>query len=280
VKKLTDDDLLRYQRHGYFDEHLATLYSLAYGEPYIYKDTYLLYHDPLSKTLWLTLFELNSNEDKLECVQDSLDEFKPSKLITTSPEKLPLNIGSYSCGRVFFDKDYQINLHKFDEHLRGSSYKSLRYRVNNAKKLGYTLAQGKGITTAHSHLINLHMMKRNYNAWDYLLYLKINEYVKKFSSPRLFNVFLKDILIGFDVIDVLNKTMTTPLGFYLDYPSLADFATYNEVMYAKTQGFEWLDIGWACNSGLEEFKKKWMAIPRFNIWVQEYQKVDQSMDKP
>lgn len=41
VKKLTDDYLLRYQRRRCFDEHLVTFYSLAYGEPYVYKDTYL-----------------------------------------------------------------------------------------------------------------------------------------------------------------------------------------------------------------------------------------------
>lgn len=277
MKKLTVEDMLRYQKRGYFDEHLVTFYSLAYGEPYAYKNTYLVYHDALSKALSLTLFGLNGNENKLECIQTSLDTFKPRIFWTTSPEKLPLNIADYSCEKIFFDKDYQINLSKIDENLRGGSCKSLRYRVNNAKKRGYTLAMGKEITPAHSNLIALHMTKRSYNLWDYQLYLGINEYVRKFPSPRLFNVFWKDMLIGFDVVDMLGNTMVTPLGFYLDYPSLTDFMIYSEVVHAKEHGFEWLDIGWACNNpGLEEFKMKWMAIPRFNIWVQEYSKIDQS----
>lgn len=265
--------MIYYQRRGYFDEHLVTLYSTAYGEPYIHKDTYLVYYDALSKNLSITLFGLNGDEDKLECVQTSLNTFKPRTLWITSPEELPVEIGEYRCERTFFDKDYQINLHEFDENLQGPPYKTLRYRVNNAKKRGYTIAIGREMTPAHSHLIALHMTKEIYNIWDYELYLGAEEYVRKFSSPRLFNAFLGDLLIGFDIVDVLSNTMATPLGFYLDYPSLADFMIYKEILYAKRQGFEWLDVGWGCNLGLEEFKKKWMAIPRFNVYMQEYHKL-------
>jgi hypothetical protein len=71
--------------------------------------------------------------------------------------------------------------------------------------------------------------------------------------------------------------MVIPLGFYLDYSSLADFILYQEILHGKAQGFEWLDIGWACNnSGLEAFKKKWSAIPRFNVYMQDYQKMNKN----
>jgi len=274
LKKLTEDDALRYQSCGYFDEHLVTFYSLAYGEPYIYEDSFLVYHNALNKTLWISLFGLNgngdNNEDRIECVQTSLDTFKPREFATTSPEKLQLSTHDYRCERIFFDRDYQIDLHKFDENLRGGSYKSLRYRVNDARRRGYTIAIGKEVTPTHSYIISTHMAKRSYNLWDYQLYLKAEEYIKKFSSPRLFNAFLDGILIGFDVVDFLDNIMATPLGFYLDYPSLADFVMYEEILYAKKQGFDWLDIGWACSPGLEEFKKKWMGIPKLDVWVQEF----------
>jgi len=273
VKRVFDEDVPRYQQRGYFDDHLITLNSQVYGDPYIYADTYLVYHDPVSKMLWLTLFELNGSEnhpDRLECLKASLIEFEPRKIRVASPEKLEPTIGEYYCENAFSDRDYQIKLAEFDENLRGGSYECLRYRVNNAIKRGYTLSLGKEITPAHSYVMAYHVSKRDYNLWDYQLFLRLHNYVGKSTTAKLFNAFLGDVLIGFDVVDFLDNTMATPLGFYLDYPSLADFVMYKEIEYAKEQKFEWLDIGWACSPGLEEFKKKWKGIPRFNICVQEY----------
>lgn len=281
LKQLTQNDIVHCQKRGYFDEHLATLYSVAYGEPYIYQNKYLLYHDPMSKIIWLTLFELDKAEDTsvdaTECFKASVKTFQPNKIITTSPTRLPSNIGNFHCDNIYEDKDYQINLQQFNEKLNGGSYKHLRYRVKNAEKLGYTLAVGKELTVAHSHIIALHLTKKNYAPWDYQLYLRLGEYLKRFSSPRLFNVLSSDILIGFDVVDFLADTMAAPLGFYLDYPSLADFLLYQEIVHGKRQSFKWLDIGWACNNpGLEAFKQKWKAISRFSVYMQEYQKVNRN----
>jgi len=276
VKRLSRKDVLGCQRRGYFDEHLVALYASAYGKPYLYEDSYLLYHDRLSRTLWVTLFGLAGNEEnKMDCLRASIERFKPQKVIVTSPKELPSDVGGFHCESVFFDKDYQINLRKFDQSLRGGVYKDLRYRVNNAKKRGYTSAIGKAVTPAHAHLMALHLTKRRYALWDYQLYLKIGEYVKKYSSPRLFNAFLNGRLIGFDVVDALKDVLAIPLGFYTDSPSLADFLLYEEIVYAKAEGFKWLDIGWACNPGLEEFKKKWMAVPRLRVCVQEYRRTNQ-----
>jgi len=273
LKRLLEDDMPRYQKRGYFDEHIITLNAQVYGDPYIYEDAYLIYHDPMSKMLWLTLFELNGREnhaEKLECLKASLAEFRPRKIRAASPEKLEPTIADYYCENAFSDRDYQIKLDEFDEDLRGGSYDCLRYRVNNAVKRGYSLSVGKDITPAHSYIMASHIAKRNYNSWDYQLFLRLHCYVGKSPSAKLFNVLLDDVLIGFDVVDFLDNTMATPLGFYLDYPSLADFVMHKEIVYAKEQKFEWLDIGWACSPGLEDFKKKWKAIPRFNIYVQEY----------
>jgi hypothetical protein len=273
VKRLSEIDVSRCQERGYFDEHIITLNAQVYGTPYIYEDAYLVYHDPMTKMLWLTLFELNGNDnhvDRLECLKTSLVEFEPAKIRAASPEKLETTIGGYHCASSFLDRDYQIDLAKFDENLRGGSYDCLRYRVNNAIRRGYSLSIGKEMTPAHSYIVASHISKRNYNLWDYQLFLRLHNYVGNSTTAKLFNIFWEDVLIGFDVVDFLDNTMATPLGFYLDYPSLADFVMYKEVQYAKEHKYDWLDIGWACGPGVEEFKKKWKGIPRFNICVQEY----------
>jgi len=271
LKRLTKNKLVLYQQLGHFDEHLASFYSLAYGEPYIYEDTYLLYYDRFSKILYLTLFELNGHADKLQCIETATKLFETEKIVIDSPEKLQTDIEDFHCTNISFDRDYQIYLPKFNENLEGNAYKDLRYRVHNAIKRGYYLEIGRKITPAHYHLVACHEATKNCDLWDSQLYLGIRDYLKHFTSPLLFNVFSNGVLIGFDVVDFLNDTtMTIPLGFYLEYPSLADFILFKEIVYAKERGYTWLDLGWACNPGVESFKKKWTAEPKFEIWTQEY----------
>jgi 5-hydroxyisourate hydrolase-like protein (transthyretin family) len=283
VERLTYEDIVRCQKRGYFDEHLATLYSVAYGEPYLYGGRYLIYYDPSSKTVWLTLFELDNESpndtDKTECFRMSIKTFEPKKVIVTSPVDLPSKMDDYHCETVYKDRDYQINLEEFDIDLSGGSYKDLRYRVNHAKRCGYYLAVSKSVTPAHSRIMALHLMKaKTYEIWDYQLYLKLNDYIQRFSTPRLFNVFYEGMLIGFDVVDALGDALTTPLGFYMDFPSIADFLMYEEIVHAKNLNFGWLDIGWACNNlGLEEFKRKWKAVPKFNVCMQDYHKTEENV---
>ncbi len=278
LKPLAKNDVVGCQKRGYLDEHLASLYSTTYGKPYLFRDKYLLYHDDLSKLVWLTLFRLDEDrkesEDVAEVFKALLKIFQPDEVVTTSPTVLPLSIGDFRCNTIYKDKDYQINLGLFDEKLAGGDYKHLRYRVRNGEKRGYTFIMSREVTTAHSRIVALHMTKSAYAAWDYQLYLRLCDYFARFSAPMLFNVFLDDALIGFDVVDFLSDTMTIPLGFYLDYPSLADFLLYREILHGKKQDFEWLDVGWACNnSGLEVFKKKWKAVPRFNICMQDFRRI-------
>jgi len=278
LKRLGHEDVIEAQRRGYFDEHLATLYSIAYGEPYLFEDKYPLYYDGASKTISLTLFGLNmetsSGTERTNCFKGLIAHFKINKVIVTSPSKLPSRIENFICEKEYEDRDFQILLERFDERLEGGSYKSLRYRVNHAKRCGYALATGKVLTPAHINIIAYHLAKsKNYELWDYQLYLGLSQYVSKFASPRLLNVFSDGLLIGFDVLDTLNDVLTVPLGFYLDYPSIADFLIYEEIIYAKKKGFKWLDIGWACNTpGLEEFKVKWKAVPRFHVYMQVFTK--------
>jgi hypothetical protein len=282
VKRLTQKEVLLYQERGCFDEHLVALNTQAFGDPYIYQNAYLVYHDPLSKTLWLTLFELNECKtpiDKYDCLKTTIAKFNPRKIKFTSPEKLKPTIGDYRCESTFFDKDYQIRLEEFDENLRGGNYQNLRSRVNNAIRRGYRFSVSKEITHTHSYLMVSHISKREYQPWDLQLFLRLQNFVEKSKTARLLNVFLDDMLIGFDVVDFMGKIMAVPLGFYLDYPSLTDFMMLKEISYAKEQKYEWLDIGWACSPGVEEFKKKWKGIARYNIYVQEYSLLDKEKNK-
>ena len=272
LKRLEKRSIVLYQQLGHFDEHLASWYSVAFGDPYICDDTYLMYCDRSSKILYVSLFDLKGSGDKVQCVDAAIKRFKPQRIVTTSPEKLQMGMGDYHCINTYFDRDYQIHLPKFDEALKGSDYQDLRYRVHNAVKRGYCLEAGKRMTFSHFHIIACHDVEKQVAWWDRQLYLSIRDYVKNFESPLLFNVFSNQMLIGFDLIDFLNDTMAVPLGFYLHYPSLADFILFKEIVYAKERGYTWLDVGWACNPGVESFKKKWMAEPRYDIWFQEYVK--------
>jgi hypothetical protein len=212
-------------------------------------------------------------------LKTTIAEFNPRRIKLTSPEKLKHRIGDYCCESTFFDKDYQIKLEEFDENLKGGDYQNLRSRVNNAVRRGYRFSESKEITPAHSYLMASHISKREYQLWDLQLFLRLQNFVEKSKTAKLFNIFLDDVLIGFDIVDFMGKIMAVPLGFYLDHPSLADFMMHREINYAKEQKYEWLDIGWACSLGVEEFKKKWKGILRYNIYVQEYSLFDKEKNK-
>lgn len=272
LKRLEKRAIVLYQQLGHFDEHLTSFYSVAFGDPYLCDDTYLMYFDRSSKILYASLYDLQRRSDKGQCIDAAIKQFQPQRIVTTSPEKLQMDLGKYQCINTYFDRDYQIHLPNFDEALKGREYKDLRYRVHNAEKRGYSLETGRRITHSHFHIIACHEAEKRIAWRDHQLYLSVQDYLKTFNGPLLFNVYSGKMLIGFDLIDFLKDTMVIPLGFYLDYPSLADYILFKEIVYAKERGYIWLDVGWACNPGVESFKKKWMAEPRFEIWTQEYVK--------
>ena len=269
-KHLTKSALVYYQNFGRFDEHLASLYSLAYGKPYIYKNTYLTYFDSYSKLLHLSLFELNEKENDFSYIEKAVKTFKPERIVITTPHELPLKIGMFECININQDTDYQIYIPNFDVSLKGGHFSDGRYRVRNAEKIGYKIQISKKMTPAHFHIIAQHQHSKQLDLYDRQLYFAIYDYLRNFKTPVLFNVICDGVLLGFDLIDFLKDTMTVPLGFYTDAPSISDFIMFNEIKYANINQFSWLDLGWACNLGVEEFKKKWTAIPRFKIWGYEY----------
>ena len=188
LKRLTTDDIKHFQSLGSFDEHLIGLYSVAFGDPYVYEDTYSLYYDRLSKMLYLSFFELKESSDKNRYIETAQKKFNPEKMLTTSPEKLDEDLARYHCVKTSFDKDYQIHLPTFDETLKGKIHRHLRYRVNNAVKRGYYVELGREMSHAHYHLMASQAVKDS-PWWDKQQYLSLKEYMKTFASPMLFNVF-------------------------------------------------------------------------------------------
>ena len=272
IKRLTRKSAALYQQLGHFDEHLITLYSVAFGIPYIYNDTFILYYDKSSSILYLSLFALTNDADPIQCIETATEFFQPEQIVLTSSNEIHVPVPQYHQISTGFDRDYQIFLPTFDITLHGNKYKDLRHRVHHAKKRGYTCQIGRTLTPAHYHVIAQHECRKSVAWWDHQLYQSLHNYFTRFHTPRLFNVYNNTVLIGFDVIDYLKDTLTIPLGFYLPYPSLSDFILSEELTYANKQNYTWLDIGWGCTPGLESFKRKWMAIPRFDIWTYEYAK--------
>ena len=270
LKKLNSRDLAQCQKKGYFDEHLGILNSISEGKAFLYNNTYLIYHDPSRKKIDINFFGLNGNPGRLKCIMYLIKKFKPINILTASPKKLKSAIGNYRCMYTIIERDYHIDLKNFDEKLSGEKYKSIRSRVNTANDQGFELKISKKITAAHLQLIGIHITKRDYNEYEYPIFLSIPKFIEKSPTALLFNVFWNDMLVGFDVVDFLDNTLTTPYGFYLDNKSLPDFLMYKEIIYAKENKLDWFDVGWGCNSGVEKFKEIWNAFPRFKIYLQEY----------
>ena len=87
----------------------------------------------------------------------------------------------------------------------------------------------------------------------------------------MMEVYQNNLLVGFDVIDFFddNNIMVIPLGIYLNIPLITDFLMYENLKFAKDNGYDLLDIGLTCGSvGLKNFKEKWFAKPKFKIYIQ------------
>jgi hypothetical protein len=208
IKRLTHKDAVYYQQFGRFDEHLITLYSVAFGIPYIYNDTFILYHDEHRGILYLSLFPLTIDSDSLQCLVIATEAFQPERIVVTSVTEIHASLRNYRRTTTGFDRDYQIFVPTFDITLQGHKYKDLRYRVQHAKKHGYTCQIERTLSPAHYHLIAQHECRKSVAWWDHQLYLSLHEYFTQFHTPRLFNVYRDNTLIGFDVIDYLRARVT------------------------------------------------------------------------
>jgi len=63
--------------------------------------------------------------------------------------------------------------------------------------------------------------------------------------------------------------MVVPLGIYLNFPLISYFLMYENLIFARDKGYEWLDVGLSCGvTGLRQFKEKWLAEPKYKVCVQ------------
>lgn len=195
--------------------------------------------------------------------------------------RLPLNKLNIISPKVFrglpnlkvnyVDWDFHIDVGQFDFELGGSKYKDIRHRLRQIEKIGYETRIGREFTSRHSYILSRHMARHELNLWDYEELLSLEKFFHEHNHGLMMEVYKDKKLVGFDVVDFLeeNKIMTVPLGIYLDVPLISYLQMYENLKYARENGYNWLDIGPACGSkGLAQFKEKWTAKPKYKICIQ------------
>lgn len=267
LKALNKYEIEAAQREGYMCEHLLCLYSTVAYKTELFNDNYPVFTSKYEEAD-VVLFGLKKDqEDRLKCVQ-YLSKMPIKTLNIITPEllnNLPNTTLTYSV------LDYHINVNQFDIDLKGKKYKSIRYRINQANKNGYYAKLSKNFGSSHIYILSRHMTRRKYDAWDFEEMLSLERFLREHNPGMMMEVYKGDKLIGFDVIDFFenNKIMIVPLGIYLKIPGLSDFLMYENIKYAKENGYKWLDVGSACGEPkLRRFKEKWFAQPTYKIFVQ------------
>ncbi|UCH02566.1 MAG: hypothetical protein JSV20_01910 [Candidatus Bathyarchaeota archaeon] len=268
LKALNKDEIEVAQSEGYMCEHLLCLYSTVAYKTELYNDTFPVFSSKYDEAD-VVLFGLKQDdEDRLGCVK-YLSKKKPIKTLNIiSPE--PLN-SLPNTELKYTVLDYHINVNQFDINMKGKKYKSIRYRINQAKKNDYTVKLGRNFSPSHIYLLSRHMTRRKYDAWDFEEMLSLERFLREHNHGMMMEVYKDDKLIGFDVIDFFEnrKIMIVPLGIYLKISGLSDLLMYENLKYAKENGYIWLDVGSACGEPkLRRFKEKWFAKPTYKICVQ------------
>jgi len=267
---LTDEGKEEAQKKGYMCEHLLCLYSMTADRTALYNNNFPVYFTSYGEADVILFGLAKKDEDKLTCVQELL-ELPLRELNIVSPATMTDLVGIES---KYVDWDYHINVEQFDLDLKGKQYKNLRNRVNQAEKKGYYTRFGRTYTSNHAYILSRHIARHTLDIWDLEELLSLDRFFKEHSHSYMMEAYHQDKLIGFDVVDFLeeNKIMVVPLGIYLEEPSLADFLMYENLRHAQNKGYKWLDIGLTCrNVGLQGFKEKWLAKPKYKVSVRTIQ---------
>ena len=264
---LTNEEKEKMQTKGYMSEHLLCLYSMTSNKTALYNNNFPVYLSDYDEADVILFGLTDRGEGGLECVQEMLrSSINELNIVTPKPLTGLLGIETR-----YVDWDYHINVERFDLDLHGKSYQNIRYCVHRANKMRYHVRPSREFTRKHIYIMSRHMAKHSLDVWDFEELLSLERFFKEHSHGFLMDVYHENKLVGFDVIDFFedNKVMVVPLGVYLDVPCLADFLMYENIKYAKSKGYKWLDIGLACgNIGLQTFKEKWLAEPKYQLFVQ------------
>lgn len=246
-------------------EHLLCWYAMSSPRTALCDDTFPVYFSDYGEAD-LILFGL-SGGDRLASVREVL-KLPLREVNTVSPE--PLN-GIAGVETRYVDWDYHIDVERFDLELKGKELRDARYNLNRASKRGYYSKIGRQFTRSHAYILARHMARQTLEIWDFEELLAMERFFEGHSHGFMMEVYHEGRLIGFDVVDFLEDTkiMVVPVGIYLEEPSLADFLMFENIRYAKDKGYRWLDVGLACrNIGLQGFKEKWHAEPKYELFVQ------------
>jgi len=267
LRVLSKEEKEELQKRGYMYEHLLCFYSMVATKTFLYNESHPVFLTSFGEAD-LILFGLGkTNKAVFECVKE-VAELPISTLNIVAPTTLQ---GLPNLATRHIDWDFHIDVSRFDLSLRGSKYKDLRYRVKQAEKMGYSTKVTREFTPKHTYILSRHMARRNYDVWDCEELLSLDRFFREHTHGLVMEAYRDDMLIGYDVVDFFeeNKIMVVPLGIYLRVPLISYYMMYQNLEYAKENGYEWVDIGPSCGvDGLREFKEKWFGQPKYKICVQ------------
>jgi len=233
----------------------------------LYKDTFPVFINNFEETD-VILFGLGKkNEDRFECVRELIN-LPITKLNIVSPIAFH---GFPNLRTKYVDWDFHISVDKFDFDLKGSEYKNIRYRLRHADKRGYHVRLTREFTPNHTYILSRHMASHKFDVWDYEELLSLERFFREHNHGLIMEAYEEDRLVGFDIVDFFedNKIMVVPLGIYLEVPLVSDFLMHRNLLFARDNGYEWVDVGSAFGSnGLRRFKEKWFVKPKFKLHVQ------------
>jgi len=267
LRVLSKDEKEEFQRRGYMCEHLLCLYSMVADQTFLYNDDFPVFVSSFGEAD-IVLFGLGKEEgDKFECVKE-LVKLPVNTLNIISPiafRELP-NVRT-----KYVDWDFHIHVDRFDFDLKDSKYKDVRYRLKQVEKIGYQMQLSREFTPKHTYILSRHMARHKFDAWGCEELLSLERFFREHDHGLMMEAYKDDRLVGFDVVDFFedNNIMAVPLGIYLDVPLISYFLMYENLKFARDKGYEWLDVGLSCEvTGLRQFKEKWLAKPKYKIYVQ------------
>lgn len=268
IQYLINEEKEQLQKRGYMCEHLLSFYSMTSDKTALFDGNFPVYFGSHGEADVILFGLRDEKADRSTCVQELL-KLPIKELNIISPKALA---GFPDIETRYVDWDYHINLNRFDLNLRGKEYKSIRYSAHRADNMGYHIKFGHKLTKSHIYILSRHMIRHTLNIWDFEELLSLDQFLRGEKHGFLMEAYRDDELVGFDLIDFFEDTkiMVIPLGIYLEEaPSLPDFLMHENIKYAKEKGYKWLDIGLACmNTGLQSFKEKWLAEPKYQLFVQ------------
>ena len=272
LRVLDQNEKEQAQNTGYMCEHLLCLYSMVSDRVAIWNEEFPVFLSDFGEAD-VVLFGLKKkNEDRIGCIKE-LMELPIDTLNLISP----IDFGHLPNFRTkYVDWDFHVNVEQFDLEMKGRNYKNIRYRVNQAKKMGYSSELRKTWTRKHTYILSRHIASHKLDIWDYEELLSLEAFFREHDHAYLMDAYLENRLVGFDVVDFFenSRIMVIPLGIYLNKPLISDFLMYENLKFARKNKYYWLDVGPTCGSeGLKDFKKKWFAEPKYTLYVQSLNKI-------